>query len=488
MQPAPRPLRFTFTHPDFAPAPDAGLASVWFGAPSDLVLAARSEAYARGLIPADFRGRAGLLCSFSNASTENAAGETTLQLRLVLEPFFEPALEPADSSTNPKGLPLPKADSLIGISPEEAFEPLARAIEFLNARGEAFTLFSLSQTLRAGKPKTIARGGGAGLNLTHEHWNKALLDAVHSPFVANIADLNRERQALRLQGVSEENLPQPVAALEWWCGASPAFDVKFDGMPLSLRTTTKPLAERLLEGFNVLPDPRFTEAKWTAKRPVIIADGPDWVVIGKPSGLLSVPGAMGLPDAMTMTAEITGSTLTPVHRLDMDTSGLLVYSKNLETTKALMADFREGRVEKRYKALVRGVPEETEGTIRFPLTTNPLDRLRQIAALGGRDSVTAWKRLGTVERPELHPGPMALLELTPVTGRTHQLRLHCAHRLGLGMPILGDPYYGPEGLLAETPDTPLALHAAELQFTDPKSGARMFFDLPAPFESAKLKF
>lgn len=480
MLPADRPQRFHFSCREFPLDFDAGLPSVWFGAPRSIALAARDEAYRRQLIPHTFRGRAGLLCS---APRESAARGASVDVRLMLEPFVEPPL----ANDDPLSLPLPKADSLVGISPETMFEPLARTIRFLTGSGESFSLFSLAEKLREGKPKKIARGGGAGLNLTHEHWNKALLDAVRSPFVANLADLNFERRHLRESGVSEALLPCPVAALEWWCGETPAFDVKFDGMPLSPRTTTKPLAERLLQGYAVCPDPRFTEPKWTEKRPAIIMDGPDWVVIDKPSGLLSVPGAMGLPDAMTMTAEMTGSTLTPVHRLDMDTSGLLVYSKNIEATKALMADFREGRIEKRYHALVRGVPQTVEGEIRFPLTTNPLDRLRQIAALGGRDSVTTWRLLKTIERPDLHDGSMGLLELTPVTGRTHQLRVHCAHKLGLGMPILGDPYYGPEGLCAETPETPLALHAAELQFTDPKSGARMYFEILAPFEEEAFR-
>ena len=186
---------------------------------------------------------------------------------------------------------------------------------------------------------------------------------------------------------------------------------------------------------------------------------------------------------MTMTGEMTGATLTPVHRLDMDTSGLIVYSKNLETTKRLMADFREGRIEKQYVALVRGVPAAEEGEIRIPLTTNPIDRLRQVSAIGGRECVTKWRLLRTVERSDAYSARFSLLALTPVTGRTHQLRVHCAHALGLGMPIVGDPYYGPEGLAAESPETPLALHSGVLSFEDPSGGGRVCFDYPAAFES-----
>ena len=102
----------------------------------------------------------------------------------------------------------------------------------------------------------------------------------------------------------------------------------------------------------------------------------------------------------------------------------------------------------------------------------------QIAALGGRPSVTQWKRAG-----EPFPGadgmPRTDLILTPVTGRTHQLRLHCAHSAGLGAPIEGDPYYSPAGLAAESPETPLLLHAGLLDFEDPASGRRVrFFRAP----------
>ena len=105
---------------------------------------------------------------------------------------------------------------------------------------------------------------------------------------------------------------------------------------------------------------------------------------------------------------------------------------------------------------------------------------RQIAALGGRPSVTQWKRAG-----EPFPGadgmPRTDLILTPVTGRTHQLRLHCAHSAGLGAPIEGDPYYSPAGLAAESPETPLLLHAGLLDFEDPASGRRVRFFRPPAF-------
>lgn len=460
------------------------LQTPWFGAPAPIALEARQGAAALDLLPQGFRGRAGLLVSTEPLDDWGnrpvyGEGELELAVRLSLEPWREPLL------ADPAALPLPRADALVGMSPDEVFEPQAKAIQLTDGSGSVFSLYSFAEKLRAGKPEKIARGGGAGLNLTHAHWNKALLDAVSSPLAKNLLSFNRMAARMRSErgGTFSSAQVRPIASLEWWCGPSPACDVKFDGMPLSPVTTSKPLIERLLAGHAVAQDERFSDPRWRSKRPLILADTPDWVVIVKPSGLLSVPGAMGLPDAMTMTGEMTGATLTPVHRLDMDTSGLIVYSKNLETTKRLMADFREGRIEKQYVALVRGVPADEEGEIRIPLTTNPIDRLRQVSAIGGRDCVTKWRLLRTVERSDAYSARFSLLALTPVTGRTHQLRVHCAHALGLGMPIVGDPYYGPEGLAAESPETPLALHSGVLSFEDPSGGGRVCFDYPAAFES-----
>ena len=219
-------------------------------------------------------------------------------------------------------------------------------------------------------------------------------------------------------------------------------------------------------------DPRFSDPAAAALRPEIVEETRDWVVVLKPSQLLSVPGALGLPDAMTLASREIGAPLVPVHRLDMDTSGLLVYAKSESGTKALMAAFRDRRVTKRYAARVLGAVEGREGRIEFPLTTNPLDRLRQIAALGGRPSVTQWKRAG-----EPFPGadgmPRTDLILTPVTGRTHQLRLHAA--LGLGAPILGDPLYAP---WRAVPPKRMCLHAETLLVPATKNAPETVFHAP----------
>lgn len=445
------------------PLPDL-LPNLWYGAPHPALVRLRDAVRSSSLFSYD----AARLCGRTGAGL--FVGPRGVELVVAHEPFREPCEPERDEESR-----LPPADRLAGTVEAAAFDFAAKTTELVDARGETFRLFDFAEALFAAKPLKITRGGGAGLNLTRAHWMRALLDAplAPAPRILNAAHAAGAGR-LRLYG-------------EWWEGPSPVFDVKHPLMWLAPRTTVKPLVEKLLADTPTATDPRLTDPRVLAKRPEIVAETDDWVVIVKPSGLLSVPGTLGLEDAMTLTARMIGEeqgsdaapvTLTPVHRLDMDTSGLLVYSKNTDATRALMAAFREGRVEKRYEAILEGVLDPTvpeSGEISFPLTTHPLDRLRQCAAEGGRASVTRYAVLAR-GRNRTH------VALEPVTGRTHQLRLHAAHPLGLGIPILGDPYYGPAGLAAETPETPLCLHARLLSFEDPRTGERLRFEAPAPFE------
>lgn len=443
---APAPSFLPVALPAQTPVPRR-MPDIWYGPPAPAALAARTALAPH--VPAGFSGRAGLLL---------AAGETgSLHAALAFDPSDAPA------STE-----LPAADLLVAPMEDEDFAREAQQHLLPLADGRTRTLLDLAQELAAGRPKSIARGGGAGLKLTFRHWNRAMILAMRAPAAQLFALLNTEgrRRGLR-----------PVCFMEWWTGPAPAHDVKHEGMPLSPRTTAKPVIERLIAGWNPAPDPRFSDPRIAALAPRIVQEAADWVVIEKPSGLLSVPGAMGLPDAMTLTAEMIQTELVPVHRLDMDTSGLLVYAKSEFGTKALMAAFREGRVDKRYLARLSRPLDAAAGeagAVTLPITTNPLDRLRQCCALGGRPAETRWRVLDRDARS-------TLVELEPVTGRTHQLRLHAAHPLGLDAPIINDPYYGKDGIAAETPDTPLALHAAKLEFPDPATGRRMRFASDAPF-------
>lgn len=435
------------------------LPNLWYGPPAPV--ARWAAALMRTALPDGFSGRVGVVVAVKASGADDAPG--IVHAAWAAEPAHRPAVGASvDYPT------LPAADGLVEPMEDDDFERAAAGLVMPFADGSSRTLLDLARELTAGKPKSIARGGGAGLKLTYRHWNRAMADAFQTPAVRLGILMNTEGVRLGLR---------PAAYFEWWAGETPPHDVKWDGMPLSPRTTAKPVIERLWEAWSPAPDPRFTDPAVAALAPRIIEEAEDWIVIEKPSGLLSVPGAMGLPDAMSMTAKVTNTVLVPVHRLDMDTSGLLVYAKTDRGTKALMAAFREGRVEKRYRALLeKRLPDAlgTEGEVRFPITTNPLDRLRQCAAVGGRESITRWKVLGkSAER--------TLVEMEPVTGRTHQLRLHAAHALGLNAPMVNDPYYGFDGIAAETPATPLNLHAAMLDFPDPVTGERRRFETEPAF-------
>ena len=146
-----------------------------------------------------------------------------------------------------------------------------------------------------------------------------------------------------------------------------------------------------------------------------------------------------------------------VHRLDMATSGLIVIAKSKEVHKLLQRQFSERKVKKRYVAVLEGIPTAKSGIITLPLCPNPLDRPRQMVDHEvGKEAVTRYEVTET-------KGTRARVNLYPQTGRTHQLRMHCAHRDGLACPIVGDELYG-------TKAERLHLHAAEITFTHPLTG------------------
>lgn len=200
----------------------------------------------------------------------------------------------------------------------------------------------------------------------------------------------------------------------------------------------------------------------------------DMAVVNKPGGLLAVPGrGPDKQDCVTarLRQRIPGCIEQPaVHRLDMDTSGLMVLGLTRGAHRHLSCQFAERRVEKRYVALVDGEVGEETGEIRLCFRLDPENRPYQVYdPVQGKLGITRWQRRA------VFPG-RSLIEFTPLTGRTHQLRLHAAHPLGLGYPIVGDRLYG-----SGQPGEPLCLHATWLQVIHPGSGALMRFSLPAPF-------
>jgi len=207
--------------------------------------------------------------------------------------------------------------------------------------------------------------------------------------------------------------------------------------------------------------------------PILHADD-DIVVVCKPSGLLSVPGK-GPENQDCVTARI--KEMFPncpdhpeVHRLDMDTSGLIVLALNKESHRELSRQFHDRETKKRYIALLDGELTEDEGLIKLPFRLDIDNRPRQIYdPIHGKIGITRWKTLST-------DNEKTRVEFTPITGRTHQLRVHAASEHGLGVPIIGDRLYG-----TGTAPGQLKLHATFLSFTHPRTGKKMKFSSAPKF-------
>lgn len=217
-------------------------------------------------------------------------------------------------------------------------------------------------------------------------------------------------------------------------------------------------------------DPEPLDEGWVYAPPtgplVIVHADRDLVVIDKPSGLLSAPGrGPDQADSALLRVQARWPTAEPVHRLDLDTSGLLVFALRGKATRALMAQLRDRRVEKRYLAWVAGAPGAEAGEIDLPLR-RLVGQPRSVVDPAGRPSRTRWRVL---ERR----GEATLLALEPLTGRSHQLRLHLR---SIGHPILGDRFYAPPEVILAADR--LLLHAVELRLLHPWSGAPLALHAP----------
>lgn len=195
----------------------------------------------------------------------------------------------------------------------------------------------------------------------------------------------------------------------------------------------------------------------------------DIVVVDKPEGLLSVPGRL-MKDCALARLQSAWPDVRVVHRLDLDTSGLLVLGLSQLAVSDLNRQFRERVVGKRYIAQVDGVLARREGQIDAAIAPDPINRPRQqIVVSGGKQALTRYQLI-------FQGADSARLALQPVTGRSHQLRLHMAH---LGHPILGCDLYAHDRALAAAPR--LMLHASELTFTHPAHGTPLKFISTPPF-------
>ncbi|MGB0659575.1 MAG: RluA family pseudouridine synthase [Mangrovicoccus sp.] len=193
-------------------------------------------------------------------------------------------------------------------------------------------------------------------------------------------------------------------------------------------------------------------------------------VLDKPSGLLSVPGrGEHLADCLITRLQRVHPQALLVHRLDRDTSGLMIFALSPFAQKQLGRQFETRKVKKTYIALVHGEMAEKQGLVDLPLIVDwPNRPLQKVCHDTGKPALTEWKA-------QRYEAPATRVQLMPKTGRSHQLRVHM---LALGHPIMGDPFYA-TGAASEAPR--LMLHAERLRLNHPESGKGLNFHSPAPF-------
>ena len=249
----------------------------------------------------------------------------------------------------------------------------------------------------------------------------------------------------------------PLCMAEFWVGNSPADELRAEGnFYPSCRSKCLPILGHMLKGLSVEANPLAEVHEDLLKRIRVLHQEDDFLVMSKPSGLLSVPGKEYVPSVLDFVRghypQATGPLI--VHRLDMDTSGLMVVALNDAAYHRLQGLFLQRKVLKTYLAILeKPMSPGSSGEITLPLAPDIQDRPRQkVDYTHGKESHTTYRVLDNVDGH-------ALVALTPHTGRTHQLRVHCAHPSGLDNPIVGDRLYG------KAADR-LMLHAAKLAFGD----------------------
>jgi len=262
----------------------------------------------------------------------------------------------------------------------------------------------------------------------------------------------------------------PICMAEFWWGKSPKSEIRKHGhFYPSCRGKCEPILGHMLEGLDVEPNPILIKPDFIP--PLSIAYEDDYlVIINKPSGILSVPGKSDLPDMYSMMREKYPDAEDPmvVHRLDMATSGILLFTKTKEANKFMQQQFIKKTISKRYVALLDGILEADEGEIDLPLRLDLDDRPRQLVCYEfGKEAKTRYE---VVDRDK----GKTRIHFFPITGRTHQLRVHASHPDGLNIPIIGDEFYGK---LEER----LHLHADEITFVHPVTRERMTVVVPAGF-------
>lgn len=265
---------------------------------------------------------------------------------------------------------------------------------------------------------------------------------------------------------------KPIAMAEFWWGDSPKTEIRHHGHYYpACKGKCEPILQHMLQGLQVEENPMLKRMQVPSQNLENVYEDPWLSVINKPAGMLSVPGKEDAVSVYSLMREQYPEADGPltVHRLDMATSGLMLIAKTKRVHQNLQAQFKNRLVRKRYVALLEGIVPKDKGTVDLPLCLNPLDRPRQMVHTEhGKPAITDYQVLERLD------GKRTRIAFYPRTGRTHQLRIHAAHPLGLHCPIIGDELYG------EKADR-LYLHAEYLEFTHPITGETVRITKEAEF-------
>ncbi|MCG2611487.1 pseudouridine synthase [Flavobacterium sp. SM15] len=315
-------------------------------------------------------------------------------------------------------------------------QQLFEQYSFLNACGETKSLFEIFKNTVQGKPPAAA-GECAAPKLLHYAYQHQL---------------------------------EPICMAEFWWGQSPKSEIRKHGhFYPACRGKCEPILGHMLEGLEVDENPMLVNPADGVDIETVYED--DYIVIvNKPAEFLSVPG-INIQDSVYERMRLKYPNATGpliVHRLDMSTSGLMLIAKNKDVHKALQSQFIKRTVKKRYVALLNGLVSANEGEINLPLRVDLEDRPRQLVCYEhGKPAKTQWKIVSQNEnKTKIH--------FWPITGRTHQLRVHASHSLGLNCPIVGDDLYG-------TKADRLHLHAEWLEFKHPITREIVTFEVAPEF-------
>lgn len=262
----------------------------------------------------------------------------------------------------------------------------------------------------------------------------------------------------------------PICMAEFWWGETPKSEIrKHQHFYPSCRGKCEPILGHMLQGLNVEDNPLLSNPALNKPLEIVYEDD-YFAIVNKPEEFLSVPGIF-IQDSVYERMKLrypNASGPLIVHRLDMATSGILIIAKDKDSHKALQSQFIKKTIEKRYVALLDGNISEENGYIDLPLRVDLEDRPRQMVCYDcGKPAKTKWE---VIERKD----GKTKVYFYPITGRTHQLRVHASHALGLNTPIVGDDLYG-------TKSDRLYLHAQKITFKHPKTYESITFEVKESF-------